>query len=127
MADKDRSTSDGLPNELHGEQRSLEALRAHQLGSEPGHETPGRTGEPAEGVLTQVCMQCGKQYVFDTDEPPPEMTCDKCGNRVFRSFFSVVGEDDVDADFREATERDTATNDDAGDVTRGDILDLKNL
>ena len=107
MAEREKRGATGLPNELHGEQTSLEALRAHQLGDDPGHETPGRTAAASEGVLTQVCM--------------------KCGNEVFRSFFSVVGDDEAATDFSDATERDLATNDDAGDVTRGDILDLNNI
>lgn len=126
MRDNERP-SKGLPDELHGEQRSLEALRAHQLGDDPGHETPGRVGSPAQGVLTQVCMRCGKEFMFDTGEPPAEMTCTKCGNRVFRSFFSPIPEDDVAADFRDSTERDLAPNDAEGDATRGDILDLNNI
>ena len=127
MAGQEKHRPDGLPNELHGEQTSLEALRAHQLGDDPGHETPGRTAAASEGVLTQVCMKCGKHYMFDTGEPPSNMTCGKCGNEVFRSFFSVVGDDDAAADFSDATERDLAPDDDAGDVTRGDILDLNNI
>ncbi|MBI4408226.1 MAG: hypothetical protein HY561_00875, partial [Gemmatimonadetes bacterium] len=50
------SRKTALPNELHGEQRSLEALRAHQLREEPGRETPGRIGHLASGVLVQVCL-----------------------------------------------------------------------
>ena len=126
MAESEKNRT-GLPNELRGEQSNLEALRAHQLGDDPGHETPGRTAAASEGVLTQVCMKCGKEYMFDTGEPPADMKCEKCGNEVFRSFYSVVGEDEASADFNETTERDLATNDDAGDVTRGDILDLNNI
>lgn len=113
-----------LPNELHGEQRSLEALRAEQLGNEPGWEAPGRVGRPARGVLVQVCLECGKEYLFDEAEPPPDLVCEKCGNRVFRSFFDVPGYDEVEADFRAATERDLTPADPEADVTRADILDL---
>ena len=35
-----------------------------------------------EGVLVQVCIECGRQYMYDTQEPPPEnLASDKCGNR----------------------------------------------
>ena len=46
---------------------------------------------------------------------------------MFRSFDAATKDDDVRADFREATERDTATDDPATDVTRGDLQDLVNL
>lgn len=105
---------------------NLEALRSRQTSSDAGHETPGRTGPPAEGVLTQVCIECGKEYNFDEGDPPAGLTCEKCGNTVFRSFFTPLN-DEVADDFRDSTERDLAPNDDPGDVTRGDIVDLNNL
>lgn len=116
-----------LPNELRGEARSLEALRARQLADDPGYESVGRVGKPADGVLTQVCLECGKEYLFDRAQPPADLTCEKCGNKVFRSFFSVRGYDEVEADFQRSTERDLAPNDTEADVTRADIMDLNNL
>ncbi|HEY8484927.1 MAG TPA: hypothetical protein VIL13_09970 [Longimicrobiales bacterium] len=117
----------GLPNELPPEQRELEGLRAHQLRDEAGMEAPGLVGRPAQGVLVQVCQICGKEYLFDRAEPSPELTCDRCGNRVFRSFFDVAGYDEVEADFRASTERSLAPDDTEADVTGADILDLNNL
>lgn len=116
-----------LPNELRGEARSLEALRARQLADDPGYEAVGRVGRPADGVLVQVCLECGKEYLFDEEQPPADLTCEKCGNSVFRSFFSVRGYDEVEADFQRSTERDLAPNDTEADVTRGDVMDLNNL
>ncbi|MGH7505577.1 MAG: hypothetical protein ACRELX_07985 [Longimicrobiales bacterium] len=81
----------------------------------------------ASDVLVQVCIECGKEYMFEDAEPPDDLTCDKCGNTVFRSFHASPVEDDVERDFREATDRDTATDDGATDVTRGDLQDLGNL
>ncbi|HEX9106001.1 MAG TPA: hypothetical protein VF832_02205, partial [Longimicrobiales bacterium] len=60
-------------------------------------------------------------------QPPANMTCEKCGNGVFRSFFDVTSSDDVEEDFRAATERDLATDDPATDVTAADIRDLDNI
>lgn len=116
-----------LPNELRGEQRSLEALRAHQLAQSPGHERAGSTGPLADGVLAQVCLECGKEYLFDDKEPPADMVCEKCGNTVFRSFFNTRGYDEVEADFRASTERDLAPDDTVGDLTKSDVMDLNNL
>lgn len=108
------------------EEETLETRSARAARNSPGRETPGRTAPPAEGVLVQICERCGKQYHFDQHDPPASLTCEKCGNQVFRSFFDVTRYDEVDADFRESTERDTDTNDDESDVTRADILDLNN-
>ena len=83
--------------------------------------------EGNEGVLVQVCLECGKEYMFDDEPPPDDLTCDKCGNGVFRSFFAAAEDDDVSADYRAVTERDTGTTDPATDVTRGDLHDLGNL
>jgi DNA-directed RNA polymerase subunit RPC12/RpoP len=124
---RERPQAAGLPNELRGEERSLEALRARQLADSPGHEAAGPVGELADGVLVQVCLECGKEYMFDQQPPPPSMACEKCGNAVFRSFFEVRGYDEVEADFRASTERDLAPNDTETDVTRADILDLNHL
>ena len=48
-----------------------------------------RKASPAEGasdgVLVQVCMECGKEYFYDDAEPPADQKCDRCGNTVFRS------------------------------------------
>ena len=116
-----------LPNEPRGEDRSLEALRAHQLSRDPGYETPGQVGQPTDGVLVQICISCGKECTFDKTPPPENLTCPKCGNQVFRSFFAARGYDEVDADFRASTERDLEPNEPESDVTKSDILDLNNL
>jgi DNA-directed RNA polymerase subunit RPC12/RpoP len=81
----------------------------------------------ARELLVQVCLECGKEYMFEETEPPDDLTCEKCGNTVFRSFYANPVEDEVETDFRESTERDTATDDGAGEVTRGDLQDLGNL
>lgn len=84
-------------------------------------------GKPVTGVLVQICLECGNEYTFD-DEPPPEnLTCDKCGGKVFRSYYEPIVEDEVNQDFRDETERDLATTDAEGDTTTGDLVDLNNL
>jgi DNA-directed RNA polymerase subunit RPC12/RpoP len=78
-------------------------------------------------VLVQVCMECGKEYMFENEESPDDLKCDKCGNGVFRSFYANSRADEASDDFRETTERDVLTTDSASDVTRGDLHDLNNL
>ena len=80
----------------------------------------------SEGVLVQVCVECGKEYFYEDSPPPSDQTCEKCGNTVFRSFFDATDDDEVVADFEESTERDVTTEDPATDVTRGDLYDLNN-
>lgn len=78
-------------------------------------------------VLVQVCLECGKEYMFAEQQAPEELTCDKCGNSVFRSFYAKTTADEAADDFRDSTERDVLTTDPATDVTRGDLHDLGNL
>jgi predicted nucleic acid-binding Zn-ribbon protein len=85
-----------------------------------------RDDNGGEGVLVQVCIECGKEYSFVEGEAPAELTCEKCGNQVFRPFYDR-SEDEVARDFDDDTARDTRTDDPATDVTRGDLTDLKNL
>jgi hypothetical protein len=80
----------------------------------------------AEGVLTQVCVQCGKEYFFESEPPPRDQICGRCGGKVFRSFFAVMNSDDVEQDIQEATSRDTAPDDPGTDVVPGDLYDLNN-
>jgi hypothetical protein len=80
-----------------------------------------------DGVLVQICIECGKEYMFEKQEPPDDLVCEKCGNGVFRSFFANQRSDEASDDFRETTERDVLTTDSAADVTRGDLHDLNNL
>ncbi len=107
--------------------RSLEEIRAEELRGDPGREAAGQIGQPAQGVLVQVCEVCGKHYTFDEQQPPANMTCEKCGNGVFRSFFDVASVDEVEADYRDSTDRDLSTDDPATDVTAADIRDLDNI
>jgi DNA-directed RNA polymerase subunit RPC12/RpoP len=89
-----------------------------------------RKAEPrsgmADGVLVQVCVECGKEYFYDDSEPPADQKCERCGNTVFRSFFDVTSEDEVETDFADTTERDVTPDQPATDVTRGDLYDLNN-
>lgn len=78
-------------------------------------------------VVLLVCMECGREVQFEAgEEPPSDLKCEKCGNEVFRRFDDSSSPDEAGADFRDSTERDTATDDPAGDATRQDLLDLNN-
>jgi predicted nucleic acid-binding Zn-ribbon protein len=75
------------------------------------------------GVLTLVCLTCGKEYFYQSDPPPAHPVCEKCGNKVFRSFDSPEA-DEVNQDFRDTTERDLSTDQPAADTRPGDLMDL---
>lgn len=90
-------------------------------------EREDREASAAGGVVLLVCMECGREVQFEGDETPPEdLKCEKCGNEVFRRFEDTETPDDVQADFRETTDREVATDDGPGDVTPGDLHDLNN-
>lgn len=87
----------------------------------------GSTGADRANVTLLVCLECGREYKFEgAEEPPEDLKCEKCGNTVFRPFDDSGSPDEVQQDFRDSTERDTSTDDPAGEVTRGDLHDLNN-
>lgn len=86
-----------------------------------------RRREGAAEVVLLVCMQCGREYQFESGESPPEeMTCEKCGGEVFRRFDDQGVPDEVQAEFEDSTERELDTNDPATDTEAGDLHDLNN-
>ncbi|HET7273727.1 MAG TPA: hypothetical protein VFI91_01020 [Longimicrobiaceae bacterium] len=85
---------------------------------------PDKTPDRAEGVLTLVCLKCGTDYRFEGNDPPPEVSCEKCGGTVFRSFFSPTDGDEAAQDFHDTTDRDLDADDAEGDTAPGDVLDL---
>jgi hypothetical protein len=89
-------------------------------------QNAGARSNMSDGVLVQVCVECGKEYFYDQTEPPADQQCERCGNKVFRSFFDATSGDDVVADFEDTTGRDLTTDEPATDVTRGDLYDLNN-
>jgi hypothetical protein len=110
------------PRQRHDEASSVEGSRAAESREDPGMEAVGRTRAESEGVLTSICLTCGKEY-FSEGEAPADLQCEKCGNQVFRSFFTPE-DDEVEADFRESTARDLDPDDAEGDTLPGDLADL---
>jgi hypothetical protein len=90
--------------------------------------TASNIPDDAEGarVLTLVCFKCGTEYFFADDPPPAEMSCEKCGNSVFRSFYSGASSEALQ-DFEDTTARDLDPDDAEGDAFPGDVLDLDRL
>lgn len=113
-----------MAEQQRGPQSVPEGLRAAQERDAAGASASGPLDEPAEGVLTLVCLTCGQEYYFTDSEPPSGMSCEKCGNKVFRNFFTPAEDDEVAADFADSTARDLDPDDAEGDALPGDVLDL---
>src|SRR5690606_20382781 len=59
-----------LPERRRGTAPDIDLVQeAHMAGNERG----------TDGVLVQVCLECGKEYMFEDAEPPADLKCDKCG------------------------------------------------
>lgn len=114
MADEQRRGPESTP----------EGHRAAQERNAPGVDSSGPIGEPARGVLTLVCFKCGTEYYFTDADPPEGMSCEKCGNTVFRDFFSPLTGDEAARDFVDSTARDLDPDDAEGETLPGDVLDL---
>lgn len=85
------------------------------------------SAHPPGDVNVLICLECGKEYMFEDEAPPDDLRCDKCGNAVFRPYQVATREDEVEQEFRDATERDTTPEEGPGDITPGDVRDLNRL
>ena len=79
------------------------------------------------GILVQICVECGREYTFEDEPPPDDLTCDKCGGGVFRSYYEADQPSEASVDFEETTGRDMDPDDPEGDTTSGDLVDLERL
>lgn len=79
--------------------------------------------EMTGGVLTLVCLTCGKEYFYADDPPPERPKCEKCGSTVFRPFDSPEADEAVE-DFDDTTAREHSTDQPATDTRPGDVMDL---
>jgi DNA-directed RNA polymerase subunit RPC12/RpoP len=75
------------------------------------------------GVVTLVCLTCGKEQFF-TQEVPAAVTCSQCGSTVFRSFTTPTEPDDAVIDALEAQARSMAYGDSSPATTVDDVRDL---
>src|SRR5687768_13476520 len=77
------------------------------------------------GVLTLLCLTCGNRKYYD-DTPPNRVKCEKCGNTVFRNFFSPTEADEATIEQLEETRRQIALDDVSPDTAPDDITELNN-
>ena len=79
-----------------------------------------------QGVVTLVCLTCGKEKFF-TQEVPAALTCEQCSGTVYRSFATPTEPDEAAIDALEAQARSIAYGDSSPDTTRDDVRDLDAL
>jgi hypothetical protein len=75
------------------------------------------------GIVTLVCLTCGKEKFFTT-EVPAAVSCDQCGSTVFRTFATPTEPDEAAIDALEAQARSMAYGDSSPDTTQDDVRDL---
>lgn len=78
-----------------------------------------------DGLLTLVCVTCGRERYFE-DAPPPHLVCDRCGGTVFRNFFTPAAADDATISELEETSRSIALDEESPDTSPGDVRDINN-
>lgn len=74
------------------------------------------------GVVTLVCLTCGKEQYF-AREVPATVACSQCGGTVFRTFDTPTEPDDADSDALEAPVRLQDDGDDPPTSSSGDTSD----
>jgi len=75
------------------------------------------------GLVTLVCLTCGKERFF-TQDVPAAVTCEQCGGTVFRTFATPTEPDEAAIDALEAQARSMAYGDSSPDTTASDVSDL---
>ncbi len=79
----------------------------------------------SEGLLTMVCVTCGRERYFE-EPPPPHLVCDRCGSTVFRSFLTPTRADEATISHLEETSRSIALDEESPDITPDDVRDMNN-
>lgn len=75
------------------------------------------------GVVTLICLTCGKEQYF-THDVPASATCTQCAGTVFRTFSTPTEPDEAAIDALEAQARSMAYGDSSPETTRDDVRDL---
>ena len=76
------------------------------------------------GVVTLVCLTCGKEKFYEQAAPPPNVTCDQCGSTVFRQFATPTEPDEASIAQLEEQARSIAYGDASPDTVLDDVRDL---
>jgi hypothetical protein len=77
------------------------------------------------GVVTLVCLTCGKERFYEDAAPPPNVVCDQCGGTVFRQFATPTEPDEATIVTLEEQARSIAYGDASPDTVPDDVRDLE--
>ena len=75
------------------------------------------------GLVTLVCLTCGKEQFFDRDVPH-SLTCEQCSGTVFRQFATPTQPDEAAVAQLEEQARSIAYGDVSPETTQSDVRDL---
>lgn len=78
------------------------------------------------GVVTLVCLTCGKEKFYDQTPPSANVTCGQCGATVFRQFATPTEPDEAAIVTLEEQARSIAYGDASPDTVPDDVRDLDN-
>lgn len=92
-------------------------------GNEAG-STRGRESEPG-GLVTMVCITCGREQFFDRDVPAA-LACGTCGGTVFRQFDTPTVPDEATIDQLGQQARSRSYGDPSPGTAPEEISDLDN-
>jgi hypothetical protein len=87
------------------------------------HSERAMAKDSVRGIVTLVCLTCGKEKFF-TSEVPAAVTCEQCGGTVFRSFMTPTEPDEAAIDAAEMQARSMAYGDSSPDTSADDVRDL---
>ena len=75
------------------------------------------------GLVTLVCLTCGKEHFYDRDVPH-SLTCGQCSGTVFRQFATPTEHDEAAVAQLEEQARSIAYDDDSPQTALDDVRDL---
>ena len=76
------------------------------------------------GVVTLVCLTCGKERFYEQAAPPSRVICEQCGGSVFRQFATPTEPDEATIDQLEAQARSVSYGDASPGTSPDEVRDL---
>jgi hypothetical protein len=86
--------------------------------------TMAKSSEPG-GVLTMICLTCGRERFFSEAPPGDGLICDICGGGTFRQFATPTEPDEATIAQLSEQARSIAYGDSSPDTLPGDLQDLR--
>lgn len=103
---------------------SIAAWLLHGVTTPPSNGRDMADSSGPHGIVTLVCLTCGKERFYDDSPPPAGVTCEQCGSTVFREFATPTEPDEAAIVTLEEQARSIAYGDASPDTVRDDVRDL---